>query len=333
MIHVKRSPCPPPLNSKDPKSAASIEMSKARVFYARVRNKPKNFAFSVYKRKDVTSELERLFHKKCAYCESKYAAVSPVDIEHYRPKGGVIVNGKLRWPGYWWLAADWQNLLPSCIDCNRKRRHVFPDEKQNNARGKENLFPIYDEKDRGGRDENSERNERPLLLDPCRDDPESYLDFLHEAGRVGPRKGLAGERRERAKASIQACGLDRPELCEVRRDYQSRVMQQAEIVMTAFAKLRARPSAHARRRALANELRDLKSLAADDAEYASVARALARPLYKEVRTWLNEQFANDLKAVRAKDSILWLLDNYPATAINDSRVGDFISRVNEIRAS
>jgi hypothetical protein len=61
------------------------------------------------------------------------------DAEHYRPKGAVkykteageledatceVLNprqGRIvtqRHPGYFWLAYDWRNLLPSCVFCN-----------------------------------------------------------------------------------------------------------------------------------------------------------------------------------------------------------------------
>ena len=80
--------------------------------------------FTRYKHDTVKEALEALFHGKCAYCESDYAGTQPVDIEHYRPKGEV--EGVPDHPGYWWLAAEWENLLPSCIDCNRKRRQKTP---------------------------------------------------------------------------------------------------------------------------------------------------------------------------------------------------------------
>ncbi|MEF9674035.1 hypothetical protein QNM99_25505 [Pseudomonas sp. PCH446] len=47
-----------------------------------------------------------------------------MDVEHYRPKGAVSEDASH--PGYWWVAMDWDNLLPSCIDCNRKRKQVTP---------------------------------------------------------------------------------------------------------------------------------------------------------------------------------------------------------------
>ena len=67
------------------------------------------FTFAAYKADDVREALTRLFRGKCAYCESRYAVTQPMDVEHWRPKGGVEeedVDGKTRLgPGYPWLAA------------------------------------------------------------------------------------------------------------------------------------------------------------------------------------------------------------------------------------
>ena len=45
---------------------------------------------SSYKGKDVVEALEKLFHSKCAYCESKYTHLMPVDIEHFRPNSKTV---------------------------------------------------------------------------------------------------------------------------------------------------------------------------------------------------------------------------------------------------
>ena len=68
----------------------------------------KTYDFSRYRRSEVKVELEKIFHGKCAYCESAFSSTQPVDVEHYRPKGPV--EGVVGHPGYWWLAADWENL-------------------------------------------------------------------------------------------------------------------------------------------------------------------------------------------------------------------------------
>lgn len=87
--------------------------------------------------------LLNVFNKKCAYCETPVSR-SVFHAEHYRPKGRVTANGKkvkiqddqgndIDHPGYFWLAFDWRNLLPSCALCNT-------------VNGKKNQFPIPEKK-------------------------------------------------------------------------------------------------------------------------------------------------------------------------------------------
>lgn len=126
--------------------------------------------------KKYVAFLERLFHKKCAYCESSYGQLHPVEVEHYRPKGRVMgddgnpvevdhpVKGHIRHPGYYWLAYDWANLFPSCIDCNRARRHGTDKAKA----GKADRFPVDGFRAIGPGDE---KKERALLLNPSESDP------------------------------------------------------------------------------------------------------------------------------------------------------------------
>ncbi len=76
--------------------------------------------------------LVNVFHEKCAYCESRLTRSSG-HAEHFRPKGRVKAksngtaklvktedeNGnQINHPGYFWLAYNWKNLLPSCEKCN-----------------------------------------------------------------------------------------------------------------------------------------------------------------------------------------------------------------------
>ena len=63
------------------------------------------FTFKAYKNKTVRKALNGAFHFKCAYCEAFFGATQPVAVEHYRPKSAVVgANGKLKKPGYYWLA-------------------------------------------------------------------------------------------------------------------------------------------------------------------------------------------------------------------------------------
>ena len=77
------------------------ELTAARDYYSPPIKPSKSYKFKVYKRRDIEVALRNLFHGKCAYCESFFAATQPADIEHYRPKGGIEeCPGH---PGYWWL--------------------------------------------------------------------------------------------------------------------------------------------------------------------------------------------------------------------------------------
>lgn len=180
----------------------------------------KPFSFSVYKDDEVKDALERLFHGKCAYCESRFAHVSPEDVEHWRPKGAIqLDDGTEQKPGYYWLAATWSNLLPSCIDCNRRRRQVDALDPTSTHSGKESLFPVagtrwtrHDQLDLNG--------EEPFLLDPCTDDPRQYLEVSYADKKALVRELQPGGTRanRRARESIRVFGLNRSKLEEVRRE-------------------------------------------------------------------------------------------------------------------
>src|SRR5215213_749615 len=146
MIRINRDKVPvPPELADDSKSAAAKERIKTDAFYAVKKNRLLPYdKYAAYKKAGVIKALNDLFRGKCAYCESVYAATQPTDVEHYRPKGGVVVAGEFSRPGYYWLAASWENLLPSCIDCNRERKQDFTD-KASGKSGKANHFPLTTE--------------------------------------------------------------------------------------------------------------------------------------------------------------------------------------------
>ncbi|MES2264736.1 MAG: hypothetical protein V4724_40075 [Pseudomonadota bacterium] len=124
MRHVDRNAVAAPKSLTDTGGAGMTELARVRLHYA--QSDAGSYDFRTYKGDDVVAALRDLFKKKCAYCESHFEAVSPVDVEHHRPKGGVQEDDTHR--GYWWLAAAWENLLASCIDCNRERyQHVAMD--------------------------------------------------------------------------------------------------------------------------------------------------------------------------------------------------------------
>jgi 5-methylcytosine-specific restriction endonuclease McrA len=79
--------------------------------------------------------LDNVFFGKCAYCETdiSHSRQFGGDADHFRPKQSVrrlnktafvkatvsLPNGsEIVHPGYFWLAYSWQNLMPSCKECN-----------------------------------------------------------------------------------------------------------------------------------------------------------------------------------------------------------------------
>ncbi len=140
----------------------------------------------------VKSDLLGMCSNKCAYCESTIGIVSPGVIEHYRPKSGARgLTGEYHKNHYWWLSYDWENCLISCEVCNSKKRTYFPLENEKNrakvnATGKALL------------------KEKPLLLNPCNDQPDDHFNFL-ENGKIAPLT-------ERGEVTIKLMGLNRRNL-------------------------------------------------------------------------------------------------------------------------
>lgn len=100
-----------------------------------------------YRHKDVKEALVKMFHGKCAYCESKVNHMSYGDIEHFYPKSEYIHR-----------TFEWTNLLFSCQVCN-------------NPQHKGTTFPV-------------DNNGVPLLIDPTTDLPEDHLDFKWDPGKM-----------------------------------------------------------------------------------------------------------------------------------------------------
>ena len=269
MRRVDRDPrkIPQALTGPDSPAAKERRQAEAKIRAAQAamkarKKRPKAFDFKVYARDEVKLALELLFHGKCAYCESFYANQSPVDVEHYRPKG--MVEGEKDHWGYWWLAADWDNLLPSCIDCNRRRKQKLPNPKTGSLAdletltgprvlvGKKDAFPVIDGTrvfEPGPVPGQEIHNEQPYLLDPCRDDPGAHLSFavdrpdpfglalpkaldpafdpaksLHTTGATTAPKSLPPQVSDRGLMSIHVYGLNRLGLIQAR----TRVLRQLE---------------------------------------------------------------------------------------------------------
>lgn len=174
----------------------------------------------LYKRKSIKEAYffskKEPFYGKCAYCESYISDFQHGDVEHFRPKGGVTDendvtvflkdnngdpildedNREIPHPGYYWLAYDWKNLLPSCIVCNEPK--TINDRKI----GKHNRFPVIRNHAQTPEDVEAEQ---PLLINPASnledDDPQLHLT-------IDTQTGIIGHLTERGKMCINVFGLN-----------------------------------------------------------------------------------------------------------------------------
>lgn len=263
MIHVDRVAPPPAL--VDPAGKAAQERRDNDALAA--AGQFDKMKFKAYKHPSVMPALGAMFHGKCAYCESRYVAQQPGDVEHFRPKALVAVrgaDGKVEQRrGYHWLAAEWSNLLPSCADCNRPRQHEVRRGRGKRVLGKANWFPVEPEAARATQP-GAELTEPRLLLDPCRDDPAAHLVF-DDDGTVEPRV-VAGTPSALGAASIEFCALERLELTQERHKRGVEVRYVIDNLLDALAR---QDSA-----ALLRHATQLRTMTDAQAEYSAYAGAL-----------------------------------------------------------
>ncbi len=162
----------------------------------------------LYARKNIKKEFffarRAYFNGKCAYCECYITDFQHGDVEHFRPKSSVTdehdqpvmisdEHGQLVYhPGYYWLAYDWQNLLPSCTCCNQAT------DINGKKVGKHSRFPVA-----GSHATSPEQSsqESPLLINPTVDDPGEHLTI-----NVGD--GILSGLTDRGEMSIKVLGLN-----------------------------------------------------------------------------------------------------------------------------
>jgi hypothetical protein len=123
-------------------------------------------------------------------------------------------KGEMNHPGYYWLAYEWDNLLPSCIDCNRFRKLGTTANpvvnKADAGAGKADRFPLENEALRTYIP-GDECNEKSRLINPSEVDPADHFEFLPN-GSIVPKS-------PRGEATLKVFGLnEREDLLEARAD-------------------------------------------------------------------------------------------------------------------
>lgn len=209
----------------------------------------------IYGAVEVKEHLKAIQHDKCCFCESKISHVAFGDVEHFRPKKAVrqAAEQPERKPGYYWLAYEWSNLYLACEECNR--RH------------KRNLFPLEDDACRALSHVHASQldEERPLFIDPGREDPSEHLEFRRAY--VGAVSGSA-----RGRATIEALSLNRPPL-------RDRRLERRELLLTILGSVRiwlATGCPPTLRPDVERAASFLLHAVCDESEFAAMARALVR---------------------------------------------------------
>ena len=192
-----------------PKTRLNCESYDSNAEAYRSGSEQFKFRRSIYAHTKVKDALLRAQHGKCCYCESKFRATSPGAVEHFRPKGAAKQESgsATQYPGYYWLAYSWENLLVSCETCNSSY--------------KGSLFPLVDEESRARSHQDDIEAESPLFVDPASEDPGSHIRFRRAEVEHLTEKGLK---------TIQCLGLCRGEL----EDARAEVLEPLEILFSVI---------------------------------------------------------------------------------------------------
>jgi uncharacterized protein (TIGR02646 family) len=197
VIWVDRGKKQPPAVLTGEESSKASAQAKEHFGQDAAAARQRLFKFApIYGRTEVRADLLDLFERKCAFCESKLdpAVANPIT-HHFRPKQEAVdAAGKVSRTHYWWLAYEWENLYLSCQRC---------------ATAAQAQFPMAGDRAAVGARGAALQSEKPLLVDPCRDDPDEHLVFKAD--------GSVEAATPRGEHTIAVYALNRRPLVEARR--------------------------------------------------------------------------------------------------------------------
>jgi uncharacterized protein (TIGR02646 family) len=219
----------------------------------------KSFSFDskIYAHASVKQALMEAQHEKCCFCERRVGTDG--DIEHFRPKQAYRQSrGKsLQRPGYYWLAYEWNNLYLACTGCNQ--RH------------KQNLFPLQNPTERAINHHHQIEHEQPLLIDPGKDDPETWIGFRGEIA-------YALDSNERAKETIENLKLNARSLPDIRLERLQRLKKLWQITELSIHK----PQDLELQKVAAAAQGEIRKALQDKAEFAAVVRCAIKTSFEFV---------------------------------------------------
>lgn len=293
MRFVDRAKIAAPASLTDSDGAGAKELTKARKYYKGAFTKA--YKFTAYKAFDVEISLRQLFHGKCAYCEAFFDGTQPTDVEHFRPKGQI--EDCPTHPGYWWLAMKWENLLPSCIDCNRRRGQTTATKGMtleqleqrflkaaSDQLGKKDAFPTEDDKWVQSETE-STSIERPLLIDPSKVEPNDHIGW--ETNSQSNALAIALPKSTHGVASIHCYGLNRLGLVQARtallNDLRVRALRIRTALDIAGRKAETSPEWQDLVDFASDLITDMKQLARPERPFSALVSAFVAGFEAELR--------------------------------------------------
>ena len=141
------------------------------------RDGTKRFTYKNYYNWGVVKDaLMKMHHGKCCYCE-KDIERADLHVEHFRPKGAFrqASNGDYEYPGYYWLAYSWDNLLLACPTCNG---------------AKSATFPLANPEERARSHNDDLGKEIAIYVNPTIDNPRDHIRFKDDAPYPLTERGL-----------------------------------------------------------------------------------------------------------------------------------------------
>jgi len=253
MININRLPCPEVLNDKGRRETENVI-----AFYSNNQNLATPYqkpgtkqSYITYKDEQVRKTLTKMLNGKCAYCESKILSIYNGDIEHFRPKSSYTSSdNKSTKPGYYWLCADWENLLLSCPFCNQTHTHEIVDGNTITeiVLGKLDHFPLHDEANRLKKNHGQifytdapsyrqayfQEEQVRLLLKPCTDpNIESYFIY-DDDGSILVNENMSTLDQLKAATSIRTYALQRLGLIQSRKEKIIQIKAQVRRVKEAI---------------------------------------------------------------------------------------------------
>lgn len=222
MIRIQKTPSDRPsiIFSRGPRKGLDKLEEATKALKARylqyktdIKLGKKKFKFdsNLYGHKAIKAALKRLQHNKCCFCEAKISHIAYGDVEHFRPKAAYkrFARDSYQYPGYYWLAYNWDNLFFSCQRCNQEY--------------KRNLFLLADETTRVLSHEGDISTEEYIFLHPSHDNPEEHITFEYEVPK-------AKNNSLRAKETIERLGIDRFDLNEHRYQQLKKYLDMLHII-------------------------------------------------------------------------------------------------------